>query len=319
MKKAIVLGATGMVGGCFLTRLIESGWDVLGVSRNTAMGRQIVQRSYRFVGCDILDRQSLQKLFSKEKPDLIVNMAAQAFNGTSWEAEHYTYLVNIEGTHNVLAAAHDSCPEAKLLLACSSAEYGDVKPEDCPLVEDMPLKPITPYGVTKVASECMGYQFFKNYNMPIYLPRMFIHVGTGHPPATAIQNFARQIALIKTKRIKPVMQTGRLDTARDFIDVRDGVDGMLTLLEKGIPGTPVNICTGVAPTIQEVLDMLLDIAGVDVEIQQSKSLLRHSDEPLLLGDNSRLKALGWERKYSLRETLEGVLDDWIRRVEKEPG
>lgn len=115
------------------------------------------------------------------------------------------------------------------------------------------------------------------------------------------------------------MQTGRLDTARDFIDVRDGVDGMLTLLEKGIPGTPVNICTGVAPTIQEVLDMLLDIAGVDVEIQQSKSLLRHSDEPLLLGDNSRLKALGWERKYSLRETLEGVLDDWIRRVEKEPG
>ncbi len=314
MKKAIVLGATGMVGGCFLSRLQESGWDVLGVSRHTAMGRQVVDRPYRFAGCDILDRQSLENLFSTEKPELIVNMAAQAFNGTSWDAEYYTYLVNIEGTHNVLAAAHDSCPEAKLLLACSSAEYGDIQPEDCPLSEDRPLRPMTPYGVTKVTTEAMGYQFYKNYGMPVYLPRMFIHVGTGHPPATAIQNFARQIALIKKGKMKSVMQTGRLDTARDFIDVRDGVDGMMTLLEKGAPGVPVNICTGEAPKIQEVLDMLIELAGIEVEVRQSKSLLRPSDELLLLGNNSRLTALGWERKYTLRETLEGVLEDWMQRT-----
>ena len=109
MKKAIVLGATGMVGGCFLSRLQESGWDVLGVSRHTAMGRQVVDRPYRFAGCDILDRQSLENLFSTEKPELIVNMAAQAFNGTSWDAEYYTYLVNIEGTHDVLAGGRPGC------------------------------------------------------------------------------------------------------------------------------------------------------------------------------------------------------------------
>ena len=89
---------------------------------------------------------------------------------------------------------------------------------------------------------------------------------------------------------------------------------MLTLLEKGEPGRPVNICNGVAPTIREVLDLLLDIAGVKAEVRQDPALLRPSDEPLLLGDNSRLRALGWTRRHPLRETLEGVFRDWTLRV-----
>ncbi len=314
MKKAIVLGCTGMVGSCFAQTLLERGWDVTGAARSTALGRLAPARPYPFVACDILDRESLLRLFRRVRPDLVVDMAAQAFNGASWDAERYTYLVNVEGTNNVLSALREAAPDARLLLACSSAEYGDVRPEDCPLVEDRPLRPMTPYGVTKVATECMGYQYFRNYGMQVYLPRMFIHVGTGHPPATAIQNFARQIALVASGRGDPVIRVGRLDTARDFIDVRDGVDAMLSLVEKGRPGQPVNICNGVAPTIREVLDMLLGIAGVQAEIRQDESLLRPSDEPLLLGDNTRLLALGWSRRHTLRETLEGVFADWMRRV-----
>ncbi len=313
MKKAVVLGCTGMVGGCFAEKLAERGVEVVGVARQTAMGRHVVERPYRFAGCDILDRQSLERVLEREKPDLVVDMAAQAFNGTSWDAEHYTYLVNVEGTNNVLAAVRAKVPDAKLLLACSSAEYGDISPEDCPLREDRPLRPLTPYGVTKVATECMGYQYFKNFGMKVYLPRMFIHVGTGHPPATAIQNFARQIALATLGKGPSLVRTGRLDTARDFIDVRDGVEGMLTLLEKGEPGRPVNICNGVAPTIREVLDELVELSGAEVKFETDPALLRPSDEPLLLGDNSRLRALGWTRRHPLRETLRGVLDDWLRR------
>ncbi len=312
--KAIVLGSTGMVGGCFARKLIDRGWEVTGVARHTAMGRQLAERPYPFVGCDILDRENLLALFRKVRPDLVVCMAAQAFNGTSWEAERYTYLVNVEGTRNVLSALHEACPDAKLLLACSSAEYGDATRSGSALREDAPLLPLTPYGVTKVATERMGYQYFRNYGMKVYLPRMFIHVGTGHPPATAIQNFARQIALAKAGRGDGVVRTGRLDTARDFIDVRDGVEAMLALLERGEPGTPVNICNGEAPTIRHVLDELLDIAGVAPRIEQAQSLLRPSDEMVLLGDNARLRALGWSRRYSLRQTLEGVFADWERRV-----
>ncbi len=314
--KALILGSTGMVGSCFIERLAASGYEVLGVARSTALGRHVVTHKYPFASCDILDKGSLLNLFRKFQPELIVHMAAQAFNGSSWESEYYTHLANIEGTLNVLGAAREVCRRAKILLACSSAEYGDVQPEDCPLIEERPLKPITPYGVTKVATECMGYQFFKNYGMQIYLPRMFIHVGTGHPPATAIQNFARQVALIKAGQIDPIIRTGRLDTARDFIDVRDGVDAMMRLLEKGEPGVPVNVCNGEAVLIQDVLNILVNAAGVQVQVKQDPALLRPSDEPLLLGDNSKLRSLGWARRYSIKETLEGVLEDWTARISR---
>ena len=129
------------------------------------------------------------------------------------------------------------------MLACSSAEYGNIRPDECPLKEERLLQPFSPYGVSKVGVECLGFQYHANYGMAVYLPRLFIHVGTGHPPATAIQNFARQLALIAKGKAEPVMKVGVLTTARDFIDVRDGVEGMMLLLEAGQPGRPVNICT----------------------------------------------------------------------------
>ena len=314
MKKAIVIGSTGMVGGCFAHRLLDLGWDVTGVARHTALGRHVCARPYPFIGCDILDRENLESIFRSIRPDLVVNMAAQAFNSVSWESERYTYLANVEGTRNVVSALRAAAPEAQLVLACSSAEYGDGASDVGPTDESCPLRPVTPYGVTKVAVECMGYQHFRNYGMRIYLPRMFIQVGTGHPPATAIQNFARQVALVKAGLAEPVIRTGRLDTVRDFLDVRDGVEGILAMLDHGRPGEPVNICSGESPSIREVLDTLLDIAGVEVRIEQDPALLRPTDEKRLLGDNARLKALGWTRTYTLRETLEAVFEDWMRRI-----
>jgi GDP-4-dehydro-6-deoxy-D-mannose reductase len=314
--KALITGSTGMIGGAFVQAFRERKWDIVGLSRSTSSGRMRLDYDHRIVWTDILDHEAVLKTFRRECPEVVVHMAAQAFNGSSWEMEQYTHQANIMGSRNVLSAVRAACPEAKLLLACSSAEYGEVMPEDCPLAENRPLRPITPYGVSKAATELLGYQYFKNYQMPVFLPRLFIHVGTGHPPATAIQNFARQVALIARGKIDPVISVGRLDTARDFIDVRDGVAGMMLMLEKGKPGEPINICTGEAVSIQKVLEILVELGGVRAEIRQDQSLLRPSDEPLLLGDNSKLCALGWSRRYAIRETLEGVLKDWMNRVQR---
>lgn len=203
----------------------------------------------------------------------------------------------------------------KVLLACSSAEYGNINPEDCPLVEDRLLKPHSPYGVSKSATEMLGQQYFANYGMEVFLPRMFIHVGTGHPPATAIQNFARQIALVKKGKIKDnVIKVGNLQSARDFIDVRDGVCAMKLLIEKGKPGIPVNICVGKAYKISDVLEMLIKISNIEITVEQDPSLFRAGDEPLLLGDNRRITALGFKPKYDLYETLESVFNDWMDRI-----
>lgn len=301
--------------GSEVARLASTyGHEVYGIARFSAASRMAVLQDKSVFRCDILDRDALERVVVKIEPDLVIHMAAQAYNGISWEMEDITHLTNYTGTLNVLKACRRFVPQAKVVLACSSAAYGDVKPEDTPLKEAMPLRPITPYGVTKAATEALGYQYHKNYGMAIYLPRLFIHVGTGHPPATAIQNFARQLALIARKMAPPIVKVGNLETARDFVDVRDGARAVLLLAEKGAAGDPINICTKTAHSISDILKMLVEISGQVVEIVPDPQLIRPSDEPLLLGDNSKLKSLGWSPNYSMKETLTTVYEDWLSRI-----
>lgn len=312
--KTLITGITGMIGSHFANAVRKKGWPMIGLARNSAASRLAAEPENHIKRIDILDREALEEIFTEFKPELVIHMAAQAFNGISWKMEESTHFTNFQGTVNVLRCCRKFAPDSKVIIACSSAEYGDVKPEDCPLVENRLLRPITPYGITKVANENLGYQYFTNYGLKVYLPRLFIHVGTGHPPATAIQNFSRQLALIKKGRLSPIVKVGNLDSARDFIDVRDGVAGMMLMIEKGVPGDPINICTGKAYKISQILEMLIEISGLKIEIVRDTSLLRPSDEPLLLGDNSKLLALGWKQNYTIRQTLEDVFQDWLNRI-----
>ncbi len=315
--KVLVTGGTGMVGSHFMRSFKEDGAEVYGIARNSASSRMAAVQDKSILRCDILERDRLMKIVMDIKPDIIVHMAAQAFNGDSWNSEYVTHATNYQGTLNVLYCAKElmeSGTDVKVLLACSSAEYGNITPEDCPLVEDRLLTPWTPYGVSKVGVEMLGRQYFLNFGLKVFLPRMFIHVGTGHPPATAIQNFARQLALIKKGVLEPEIHVGNLTSARDFIDVRDGVAAMRILLEKGNPGEPINICNNKAYKIQEILDMLVEISETNAKVVSDPALFRVADEPLLLGDDTKIKALGYVQKYTMRETLEDVFADWMSRI-----
>jgi GDP-4-dehydro-6-deoxy-D-mannose reductase len=314
MARVLITGMTGMIGSHFANACRAKGWETFGVARNSASSRLAAIPVANLINCDIIGYHEIEHAVRRVMPDIVIHMAAQAFNGASWDAEQTTHLTNYQGTVNVLRSCKTLVPHAKVLLACSSAEYGNIRPDECPLIEERLLQPFSPYGVSKVGVECLGFQYFSNYKMPIYLPRLFIHVGTGHPPATAIQNFARQLALIAKGRAEPVIRAGNVETARDFIDVRDGVDGMMMLLESGIPGVPINICTGTAHKISDILRILINISGIKVEIVQDPGLMRLSDEPLLLGNNSRLRALGWKQKHTIEETLQAVYDDWMSRI-----
>lgn len=312
--KVLVTGSTGMIGLHFVQAFEKQGAKVIGLARSSSASRQYSQDDSKVIRCDILDYQSLRNVVKKHKPDVVIHMAAQAFNGVSWETEEITHQTNYFGTLNILRSVAEFVPNAKLLIACSSAEYGDFNSSDVPLKEERLMRPVTPYAVSKLACEALGYQYYSNYNLKVFLPRLFIHVGTGHPPATAIQNFARQLALIKLKKLPPIIKVGNTDSARDFIDVRDGVTAMMILLKSGKPGQAVNICTGSAHKIGDILEMLIDIADVEVKVIKDPALLRLSDEPLLLGDNTKIKQLGWKQQYSIRETLDSVFKDWMKRL-----
>lgn len=303
-----------MIGSHFAHATRSRNWPTFGLARNSASSRISADPDPSIRRVDILDRDALEQELAEIQPELVIHMAAQAFNGISWKTEETTHLTNYQGTVNVLKSTRKIVPEASVILACSSAEYGDVQPEDCPLKEERFLRPITPYGVSKAATECLGYQYYANFGLKVFLPRLFIHVGTGHPPATAIQNFARQLALIAKGKLEPVVRVGNLESARDFIDVRDGVSAMMIMLEKGNPGIPINICTATAFRIADILERLIHISGLDIRVDTDRSLFRPSDEPLLLGDNSRLKDLGWQQQYTIDQTLQAVYEDWLMRV-----
>lgn len=313
--KVLVLGGTGMVGSHFVKSYLDEGTnEVYSLARNSASSRMAAIQDSRVIRCDILERDALEKVFEKIKPDIVIHMAAQAFNGDSWNLEYITHYTNQIGTLNVLYCVRKIVPKAQVLLACSSAEYGNITEKDCPLIEDRLLLPHTPYGVSKAGVENLGRQYALNYGLKIFLPRMFIHVGTGHPPATAIQNFARQLALIKHGKISPEIHVGNLETYRDYIDVRDGVSAMRLLMDQGNPGEPYNICNQKAYKIQEILDMLIEISGVEVRVVQDPQFMRIADEPLLLGDNTKISKLGYKRRYSMYETLQAVFKDWEARI-----
>jgi GDP-4-dehydro-6-deoxy-D-mannose reductase len=312
--KVFITGITGMVGSEFARAYEAQGAEVFGIARNSAASRMEALQDKRVIRCDVTDRDALENVINRICPDLIVHMAAQAFNGMSWECEYITHQINYTGSLNVLKCAMKNGVNTKVLLACSSAEYGDFDPSECPLAEERGLHPVTPYGVSKTAAEMLGYQYYSNYGLPVFLPRMFIHVGTGHPPATAIQNFTRQLVLIKKGLAEPIIYVGNLKTSRDFIDVRDGVKAMMLLVERGTPGQAVNICTGKAYRIDDVLRTLIEISGLNVKVIQDQSLLRASDEPLLLGNNQKILNFGFKQEYTLRDTLHGVYQDWLGRV-----
>jgi len=313
--KVFITGITGMIGTVFAKKYKEKGYEVYGVARSSASSRLAGVEDKSIIRCDITDRDMLDSAMEKVKPDIVIHTAAQAFNNVSWECEQLTHMTNYMGTVNVLKSSlKHASDDVKVMVCGSSTEYGYFDPKDCPLKEDHPLRPISPYGVSKAGTEQLAFQYFQNYDLKTYLPRMFIHVGTGHAPATAVHAFARQLALIAKGKMEPKLHVGRLTAERDFIDARDGVDAMMLLVEKGEAGVPVNICSGKGYKISEMLDMLIDISGLDVEVFSDPAIYRKSDEPALIGDNSRLKALGFEPKYTFRQTLEEVYADWLNRV-----
>ena len=306
-----------MIGKHLARVLSEQGYEVAGISRATSAARYITERPFywHYKG-DISDIKFLKVVWKDWQPDIVYHLAAQAYNGESWKAEDTTYQLNIQGSRNVFETHMEFTPKARMIPACSSAEYGFI-PNDKPINEDItPLRPITPYGVSKAAMEMMARQFHYNYGMDIVLPRLFIHVGPDHPPVTALQNFARQLASVKLGLQEPVLKVGNLESARDFVDVRDGAKALALLAEKGISGEVYNLCTGKAWTMKESLNMLILISGVNVDIQTDPSLFRPSDEKLLLGDPSKIEALGWKAVLPFETTLSDIFENWLKRLSK---
>jgi GDP-4-dehydro-6-deoxy-D-mannose reductase len=260
---------------------------------------------------DIEDPYSVQRALELSQPDRIFHLAAQSYPSESWHAPAATLQANVLGTLHVLEGVRRVAPEAQVLIACSSAAYGLIRPEQLPITEDHPLRPVSPYGVSKATQELLGQQYHLSVGTRVYLARFFNQVAVGQGDRCSIQTFARQIAEIEKRGGVGVVRHGNLTAKRDFLDARDGARAIWLLLERGQPGRPYNVCSGHARPMDAILSELIALSPATVTSEMDPTRLRPIDEPILVGDNGLLRQhTGWEPQIPFSQTLQDVLNHW---------
>ena len=286
----LVTGVGGFVGLRLARHLLACGDRVSGTyvdARPPLQGVDLYE-------ANLLDRHALDGAVAAADPDVIVNLAGLAHIGESWKERMPDYFwVNVVGTENVLGAAAGR----KVVVVSSADVYGEV-PEECqPIPESRPISPRSPYALTKAAAERLAFA------AGAVVARSFNLIGPGQSPSFVLPTFAAQLAAIARGEREAVLRVGNLSARRDFVHVDDGAAAYRLLAAKGEPGGTYNIASGRAFSIEEVLHRMMHVAGVSARIETDPEKFRAVDFPLLQGDASRLRALGWETRRSLDEAL----------------
>jgi GDP-4-dehydro-6-deoxy-D-mannose reductase len=260
---------------------------------------------------DLRDYTSMHNALERSRPDFIFHLAAQSFVPSSWTAPNETLTTNIAGQTNLFEAIRALKIDPVVQIACSSEQYGLVLPDEVPIRETNPLRPLSPYAVSKVAQDLLGYQYFQSYGLKVIRTRGFNHTGPRRGQVFVTSNFCSQVAAIELGLQEPVIRVGNIEAIRDFTDVRDMVRAYWLGVNHGKPGEVYNIATGNGIRISELLDRIIKLAKVDVRIEVDPDRLRPSDVEILIGDASKFKAdTGWEPRIPFEQTLDDLLAYW---------
>ncbi|MBM4442283.1 MAG: GDP-mannose 4,6-dehydratase [Candidatus Rokubacteria bacterium] len=317
--RILITGVTGFVGSHLADLAVAAGADVYGASRWRSATENVAHLRDRLhlVECDVRDPSSVQRLLDIARPDWIAHLAGQSSVGASWTTPAETFHTNVLSQVHVLEAVRARPgPPPRVLVVGSSEEYGLVRDGELPVTEDNALRPVSPYAVSKVAQDLMGFQYFRSYGLPIVRSRAFNHDGPRRPDVFVTGSFARQIVAIERGERPPVIEVGNLQARRDYTDVRDIVRGYWQLLERGEPGEVYNLCSGAAWSIEDILQRLLSLSRVEgIAVKEDPARLRPADIPLLVGSAARMeRATGWRPTIPFEQTLADVLDYWRSRV-----
>ncbi len=313
MSKVWITGTAGMMGSHLMEMLEAEGHDVLGTYFNPTMdlceldGHAIEQ-------VDVTDWCSVYDSLARFRPDKIFHLAAQSYPTVSWDRPAETMMINVVGTINVFEAVRRLDLYPRIVVACSSAEYGAVGEDEVPVREDRELKPLHPYGVSKVGQDLLAYQYNQSYAMDTIRARIFNCTGT-RKTSDAISDWTRRVVKLENDPTQSALKVGNLDTRRAIVDVRDLNRALMALAESGQSGEAYNVSGDTAYLMRDVLDTILDNSlREDIEVCQDPALMRPTDEKVIWGDTTRLKAdTGWRQSIPISETISDMLEYWRRK------
>jgi GDP-4-dehydro-6-deoxy-D-mannose reductase len=260
-------------------------------------------------------RSRVDSLVRRLRPEWVFHLAALSSVADSWADPAGTLINNVGAQANLLAAAARLDPQPRVLVVGSTDEYGQLSGRARALDEDTALRPVTPYGVSKVAQDFLAFQYFLSLKLPVVRVRAFNHTGPRQSPNFAIPSFARQLARIELGRQRSALRVGNLNVQRDFTDVRDMVRAYRLAIEKGKPGAVYNLGSGRAVSLRRILDTLMGMSRRQVRVMVDRALIRTVDPRAYICDARRFRrATGWRPRIPLEDTLRDTLEYW-RRVE----
>jgi GDP-4-dehydro-6-deoxy-D-mannose reductase len=345
MKKILITGANGFIGSHLIDFCIPKGYNVYALERSNQIYNNLShftngklsfseEEKLDFKGesiklptdnknliileCDVKNSSLLEKIISNIKPNFIFHLAAQPYIMQSWEDPVDTIETNVIGTINIFEVIKKLKLKTRVILACTSTEYGTSAQINKPLKETDPLLAIHPYGISKVAAELIARQYYINFDIEIINLRFFNQTGIRRIN-DAPSDFVRKVAQIELGLKDPVIQVGNLNSYRDFTDIKDSINAIWLAGLKGRPGESYNVCSNKKIQIRRLLDISLAFSTKKIMIKENvEHKLRKTDEDVITGNNSKIKKeLGWKPNIPIETTLREMFDYWIDYYKKE--
>lgn len=315
--KVLVTGADGFVGEHLVADLLDRDYDVAGSAlrlppvRDTLSPAQVARVDWK--AADVRNHDALVRLISAMRPERIFHLAGFSSGARAREQAGAALMVNAGGTVNLFEAVlsiRDGDPEfePRIMVMGSGDSYGDAARKGVPLSEDMPLRPVSPYGLSKAAQELAAHTYRRARGLKVFVMRGFNLVGPGQGSNFVVPDFCGQVAEIATgRRSESVLHVGNLDVERDFTDVRDGVAAIQSVMELAEPAAAYNVASGAPVAVRRILDWILDEAGVQPEVRVDPAKVRSGEVPRIQGDAGRLREeTGWEPRRSVEESVREV-------------
>jgi len=313
--RVLITGATGFIGRFLTKHCLEAGCSVLGIDKHES---QEIIAGAELERCDVRDSERLSRLVATFRPQRIFHLAAQSYPTVSLDQPRETMDINVGGTINVFESLRAAALNAVVVVACSSGEYGPVASQDLPVREDHALRPLHPYGVSKVAQDLLAAQYFANYAMPAIRIRIFNTTGPGKL-GDVCSDLSKRAIEIELGMHPPFLKVGNLDRRRALVDVRDLVRGLWLSAERCEAGEVYNLGGERHYSVQDIIEAIRARVKATFDIQQDPELVRRCDEAVICGDISKFRRCsGWAAEIELTRTLQDMLDWWRNRLASGP-
>lgn len=320
MKKYLITGSSGFVGRSFLEHLnnVHGNTAVVGIDivEPSIDFKSFTNVDFLFKQIDLRDKDRLCKVIYDFAPDYILHLASYSSVTGSWKSPGASFQNNVNTFLNLVEAIRSVGLKCRLISVGTSEEYGKVDIKDLPLSEDHLLNPSSPFGIARFSQELVAKLYAEVYGLDIIMTRSFNHIGAGMNHENSVASFARQLVEIRQTRLHELLVTGDIGIVRDFIDVRDVTRAYDLLFVNGRKGQIYNVCSGCGISLHNIIQMMCEILGLEITVKENRKLLRPKDNPVIIGDNNKIKTeINWTNEVPIEFSISDLLE-YYQKIKK---